>query len=461
MKIHVIIRTLIATAVCGCIGPGVTAGGEPSGVKPADGEDVASAGEKVGRKAGKDAVVFETLADENFSYTMGDERSRSFKRLNPNATLNDLNDFAYAKCWNSYLRPKLQNGQKLTREDAVLLEFCINVQLNMVDTLAVAALGDMTDPGFLHNFVVQEAVKSRSEGKDVEGFYRDQNNVFVDLKSNFLNSYEGIRVPMRQWASQFKSVPPRVMKRIFADIEVATGAADSSNTSNFGEHPWIWSGSYAGAAVVGGLIGIGAVGIWHVTSPDLPNQIERGAMELNAPVVELKNTWRNARNEMSVYLDEMRNMRRELKSMRSSSYLKDPKTRKYLQRVLSESDNDSTVASQYLDYAMYDLPFCVMTYKANGQLKECTGRFNDDEDEMMKVMSEYCQAVAGTEMLKHIRTRYAANGYLEAVTRLKDELSSGEWEKFLNESKLYKVEQKVDVAGRQQNDLSEMTKDDH
>ncbi len=77
----------------------------------------------------------------------------------------------------------------------------------------------------------------------------------------------------------------------------------------------------------------------------------------------------------------------------------------------------------------------------------------------MRVMSEYCQAVAGTEMLKHIRTRYAANGYVEAVTRLKDELSDGEWEKFLNESKLYKVEQKVDGTGRQKNELSPMPKE--
>ena len=459
MKNQAIISVLAALAICGCKGPELPTGGnDPTAEPTAEGEGIVSAITKIDNEDGKDVVATMTLSDENFSYTMGDEHSRSFKRLNQNATLNDLNDFAYAKCWNSYLRPKLQNAQKLTREDAVLLDFCINVQLNMVDTLAVAALGDMTDPGYLHSFVVQEAAKSHSQEKDLEGIYRDQNNVFVDLKSNFLNSYDGIRVPMRQWASQFKSVPPQVMKRIFADVENATGAAENSNASNFGEHPWLWSGSYAGAAVLGGLIGVGAVGIWHATSPDLPNEIERGAMALNAPVVDMKNTWRNARNEMSTYLDEMRNMRQELKSIRGSSYLQDPKTRKYLQRVLSESDNDCTAVSQYLDYAMYDVPFCVMTYKANGQLKECKGRFNDDEEKMMEVMSEYCQAVAGTEMLKHIRTRYAANGYVEAVTRLKDELGDSEWEKFLNESKLYKVEQKVDSAGRQQNELDPLKK---
>lgn len=459
MKTQMIILFSVVVAICGCKGPELPTSRNGSIAEMSvQGEGVVSAITKIDNEDGKDAVVSETLSDENFSYTMGDEYSRSFKRLNPNATLNDLNDFAYAKCWNGYLRPKLQNAQKMTREDAVLLDFCINVQLNMVDTLAVAALGDMTEPGYLHNFVVKEAAKSHSHEKGMEGIYRDQNNVFVDLKANFLNSCDGIRVPMRQWANPFKSVPPEVMKRIFKDVETATGVVDNSGASNFGEHPWLWSSAYVGGLAVASLGGAGIVGIWHATAPDLPNTIEKGAMALNVPVVDMKNNWRNARNAMSTYLEEMRNMRQELKSIRSSSYLQDPKTRKYLQRVLSESDNDSTAVSQYLDYAMYDIPFCVMTYKANGQLKGCKGRFNDDEDKMMEVMSEYCQAVAGTEMLRHIRTRYAANGYVEAVTRLKDELSSSEWEKFLNESKLYKVEQKVDGTGRQQNELDPLKK---
>ena len=154
MKIHAIISLLAIVAICGCQHEEFPGGSGQTGASvamPNNGEGVVSAITKIDKDGGIDAVVTETLSDENFSYTMGDEHSRSFKRLNTKATLNDLNDFAYAKCWNSYLRPKLQNAQKLTREDAVLLDFCINVQLNMVDTLAVAALGDMTDPGYLHN----------------------------------------------------------------------------------------------------------------------------------------------------------------------------------------------------------------------------------------------------------------------------------------------------------------------
>lgn len=456
MKIHLV--SLFAVAViCGC-----TTTSAPV--------NLADEIEKIDREDGVDVVSTETLEDTNFSYTMGDEHTRSFKMINPNATLNDLNDFAYAVCWNGYLRPKLQNEQKLSREDAVLLDFCINVQLNMVDTLAVASFGDMTDVGYLHDFIVKEADRSYAREKDLEGIYREQNNVFVDLKVNFLKSNEGIRVPMSLWGNEFRAVPPEVMKRIFIDVENATGTIDTS------ERPWLWSdtlrtvvGGAMGAALGGAAVGtvagpisaaVGAVAggvggaTWRMTAPGMPNELEQGAMALKTPVVDMKNKWRSARDVMSVYLTEMRNMRRELMSVRTGGYLQDSQTRKYIQRVLAESENDNIAVSQYLDYAMYDVPFCVMTYKVNGQLAECKGRFNDNEESMMKVMSEYCQAVSGTEMLKHIRTRYAANGYIEAITFLKKELSSKEFETFVNESKLYKVEQKVDNVGRQQNDLS-------
>src|SRR5574344_417327 len=149
----------------------------------------------------------------------------------------------------------------------------------------------------------------------------------------------------------------------------------------------------------------------------------------------------------------MTSMRQELRAVRSSSYQQDSQTRKFLQRILSESDNDSSAVSQYLDYSLYDVPFSVLTYKAIGGLKKCKGHFNDDEDAMMNVMSEYCQAVAGTDMLRHLRSRYSANGYIEAIKRLQDELSDTEFADFVHASKLYNVDQRVDQTGRAQNDL--------
>ena len=396
-------------------------------------------------------VETKTLHDENFSYTVG--KKHSFVRLNPNATLNDLNDFVYAICWNGYLRPKFHTMQKLSREDAILLDFCVKAQLNMVDVLTVAVLGDMTGQGFQCEFPAHRSMKSPSQDSGLEDIYSEWGKVFVDLKSKFLDSNEGIRMLIREWAGEYRKVPPDVMKRVWGDIERATGAADNAGRPTYGEIPWYyWEAAHLASPTVSS-----AARLWYVTTPDQSNEIENGALELKTPAVDMKNKWMNIRNAMSAYLDEMINMRGELKSTRVSKCIQDSQTRSYLQRILSESDNARTVVCQYLDYVMYDLPFCVMTYKVKGKLRACKGRWNDDEDMMKDVMAEYCQAIAGTEMLKHIRTRYAANGYVAAVEFLKDELSDSDFKSFVNESKLYRIVQEVDETGQPNNKLSQIT----
>ena len=86
-------------------------------------------------------------------------------------------------------------------------------------------------------------------------------------------------------------------------------------------------------------------------------------------------------------------------------------------------------------------------------MKGCQGFFNDDEKKMMEVMADYNNAVSGTEMLKRIRTRYAANGYAELVKYFKGELSKAEFNDFVRETRLYNVDQKLDKNGLPDNQL--------
>lgn len=433
MKVQVLVSVLYAAAICG--GEALQKQSLSPDPEPSSTVDVET----------------KTLHDENFSYAVG--KKHSFMRLNPNATLNDLNDFVYAICWNGYLQPKFHTMQKLSREDAILLDFCVKAQLNMVDALTVAVLGDMTGQSFQCDFAAHRSMKSPPLDSGLEDIYSEWGKVFVDLKSKFLDSNEGIRLLIREWAGEFRKVPPDVMKRVWGDIERATGAADNAGRPTYGEIPWYyWETAHFVIPTVSST-----ARLWYETTPEQLNEIEKGALELKTPAVDMKNKWMNTRNEMSVYLDEMKNMRGELKSTRVSRHIQDSQMRSYLQRILSESDNVRTVVCQYLDYVMYDLPFCVMTYKVKGKLRACKGRWDDDEDMMKDVMAEYCQAIAGTEMLKHIRTRYAANGYVAAVEFLKDELSDSDFKSFVNESKLYRIVQEVDEVGQPNNKLSQIT----
>lgn len=435
-----ILCTIVGCALCGC---------ETDEVAANDGSesrDFISDISVIDAENGQDAVSMMSIEDANFSYVIGGESGPRFKKKNPRATLNDLNDFALAKCWRGYLLPKIENGQGITREDAVMLDFCINVQLNMIDTLAVASLGDMTSPGLLHSFVVDLKEKSGRQSPDLEGVYKDQNDVFTDLKLEFINSGDGIRQPMRMWGNAYQSIPTDVLAGVFRDIEESFGAAKIENAS----HPWLWTGAYVAGAFLGGAIGTGIVGGIQALSPDGLNEIEKGAMNFSCTPVDTKNSWQGARSQMCTYVPELRKMRNVLDCARVRTT--DAQTRKYLQRVLAESENDTTAVSDYLDYAVYDMPFCLQTYKARGALKKCQGFFDDDEDKMKEVMAAYCTAVSGTDMISHIRTRYAANGYAELIKLFKEELSKKDFQNFVQETRLYNVNVKADGK----NELKEM-----
>lgn len=394
-----------------------------------------------------DTASYRAFEDGNFVYRMGDPSVRKLRQVNPKATLNDLNDFAIAKCWNGYLKPKIESGEPIHREDALLLDFCMDVQLNMIDTLSVAALGDMTSPGLLHGFVCDMQEKAATATKDIEGIYKDKADIFVRLKANFLMDSTGIRRPMKLWGEQYQCIPPETLATVLNDIKVNNAAARTEN----GSHPWLWGMAYGLGGLGGGIIGTGIVGTLHSMSPDNLNEVEKSLAAFSQNGVELKNNWQSMRNEVSRYLPEMIRMREML--ARARTQMTDAQSRKYVQKVLAESENDKQVVSEYLDYAMYDLPFMVQTYKARADLKGCQGFFNDDEKKMMEVMADYNNAVSGTEMLKRIRTRYAANGYAELVKYFKGELSKAEFNDFVRETRLYNVDQKLDKNGLPDNQL--------
>ena len=394
------------------------------------------------------------ISDGNFSYKMGNKETREFAQLNPNATLNDLNDFAVAKCWNGYLKKKIENASPLTREDAVLLDFCMNVQLNMVDTLAVAALGDMTQPGLLHDFVVDMKEKSleKSADNDIEKIYKEQTDVFVKLKANFITDNTGVRVPMKEWGNAYQSIPSEAIALVFNDIQKNSYAARTEN----GSRSWLWSGVYTGSTLLFGLAGAGIAGTFHAMSPDALNKVEEEAAKHAKRGVHEGLAWQSVENATSSYLPELLRMRALLS--RARTMMEDPQSRKYLERIVAESENDKQMVSQYLDYALYDLPFVLQTYKARAKLKGCQGVWNDNEEEMMRVMADYNSAVSGTAMLKKIRTRYAANGYAELIKYFKKELSDAEFKDFVRETRLYNVDMRTGKDGRASNELSQIVK---
>ena len=365
-----------------------------------------------------------------FEYKVRDGE-RSFKTLSKNATLRDLANFSMNDCYNGYLAEKIRNNKPLTDEDGILLSFILNAQLTTVDTFSVALLGDMTCPGYLHNFIVQCKDRSDAFSKDISNpeILRQQNDAFTELKVNFLEDSRGIRAPMRAWGEGFRDIDQETIARVFQGIRKESEAADNSNGNTFANHPWMW----------GAIILSGGGCVMAPLRPDDANKIEKASDMYNRDSVTGKEQWQAMRQTLSVYTEELDRIVEDMKKYVSNNGVKDGASRRIVEDVLANTRNDYQGAEKYLDYAVYDLPFGLLTYKARARMKACQGFFADDEDKMKEVWVDYANSVSDKEMLRNIRTWYCASAYAELIRLLKKEMWEKDFKEFCAQTRLYKI----------------------
>jgi hypothetical protein len=380
----------------------------------------------------KDMVI----ADAHFSCKIVDKDSGQFVQINPNATLNDLNNFAVTKCWNGYLKKKVENASVLSQEDVLLLDFCINVQLNMIDALGVALLGDLTEPRLQHNFLFDMHEKTLDKVGDgnVWEIYEKLAEIIVKLKASFIVDNKGVRVPMKEWGRAYQSIPNEVVALVFKDVQENSHEARTKNGSRLREW-WYRNGST-------GLPQDPISTLFNEVRTDPLNKIEKEVKNHTLSAAYEGQAWQIVQKAVSPYLNELLQMWTMLSCARAKT--EDSQTRNYIDQIILGSEKDKQAVIQHLYHALYDLPFAIQTYKARAKLKECKGFWNDNEKEMKRVVADYTTAVSGDAMLKHIRTRYAVNGYVELIKYFRSQLSAREFREFIREVKLYDVE--VDIG---------------
>ena len=385
-------------------------------------------------------------SNDLFEYKVSDGE-RSFKSLTKKATLRDLANFAMNDCYNGYLAEKIKNKKLLTAEDGILLAFVLNAQLTTVDTFSVALLGDMTSPGFLHGFIVQCKDRSDAFSKDEANpeILRQQNDAFTELKMNFLEEAGGIRAPMRAWGSGFKEIDQEAIAGVFQGLRKESMNADNANGGYIKNHPWIWGMSILLGGAIGGTV-------TYAISPDAANELEKSCDKYSRDSVTGKEQWQAMRQTLSVYTDELDRMVSDLQGYVSSEGVKDGASRRMVEDVLANTRNDYQGAEKYLDYAVYDLPFDLLTYKARARMKDCQGFLNDDEEKMKEVWADYAIAVSDKDMLRNVRTWYSASSYSELIRILKKEMWESDFKEFCEQTRLFKIN-RVN-KGKEENDIS-------
>ena len=393
------------------------------------------------------------IADDFFVYTVGRKGTNALECINKDATIYDLNNFIYAECWNRNVKPRLDAGAKLSKDDAELIRFCLHAKIAMVESLAYVILRDMLSSSVFDGFIADALAKSEENGGDsIVG-----RHVAQELMEKFASSDSGIRVPIKKWTNTYSPVPSKVMVRVLENVVHATGG--------------VGEGAEGVTDETGGFIEYARVGLKLLSENDRlegifeankklfgetkPKEIMSGAMMITNRGKDICGRWTSAHGRINRFPSELLVMMNALRKHLNNENL-DSGSMRLVDEILSEVEARSEYAVRMCDYVVYDLPFCILSYRALGRLKECKGYVTDDEVKMRAVAADYADAICGTEMLKGIRTRHAASCYTEVVKFLKGELgwfTHGAFKDFVNEVKLYNIILKTDETGKQDNVL--------
>ena len=392
------------------------------------------------------------IADDNFQLVIVEGVTNALKSINKDATIYDLNNFAQAECWNQYVKQRLSDGGKLSNEDVQLIRFCLNVKIEMVESLACIILRDMIGPD-----AFDKGIKSASsECADNDGASIWMNYAAQARFMSFASNDSGIRAPMKQWASLFTNVTSDVMLKVLEDVIRAAGNVDSTSgkvslgsiKANMEDGMW----DYASTTQM--LIAMGIIYAYACYDKTLtPNALMDRTQLITNRGKDICGRWTSARERIKRFPLELLAMVNVLRKQLDNENL-DSGSMRLVDEILSEVEARTEYAVRMCDYVVYDLPFCILSYRALGKLKQCKGYLIDDEVKMRVVAADYADAICGTEMLKGIRTRYAASCYTEVVKFLKSELgwfTQGAFKEFVNETKLYNITLKTDETGKQDN----------
>ena len=392
------------------------------------------------------------ITDDFFEYTVGEKGTNALHSINKDATIYELNNFIYAECWNRHVKPRLDVDAKLSKDDAELIRFCLHAKIAMVESLAYVILRDMLSSGPFHGFVAGAlATSEENGGESILGRYIAQ-----ELMEKFADSESGIRVPIKNWASTYNAVSLKVQLKVLEDVVHATGGEEAPRGSTGTLDDFL---EYARVGLMLLSKSERLEGVFEASKKMFgetkPKEIMSEATKITNRGKDICGRWISANERIKRFPSELLVMMNALKKSLKDGSL-DSRSMRLVDEVLSEVENRCEYAVRMCDYVVYDLPLCMLSYRALGQLKNCKGYFVDNEKQMRAVAADYADAVCGTEMLKGIRTRYAASRYTEVIKFLKSELgwfSQAAFKEFANETKLYKITLRADETGKQDNVL--------
>lgn len=383
-----------------------------------DGEDITAQFNDISRN--RKPLFRLSVSDRNFAFTVDSNGVPSFEKKNQNMTIDELSSFVKVRCLNEMLYPKMEKGEPITQDEALLLSFAMDVQATMIKAIGIAMSWDIH--GKEEKFKMPVPVNS-----DVPELAKRECEMFEPLIEEFVNGNGGLRNMIRAYGKNFHEMDVAIKEALFAEISQKGKLFEDVKRTLDAEtvrktHPWLyWMGMYKAAQ-------------------KNMEHISKSAYEEAAAVVFgescVGQEWHNVWEESEVYLKEYWETYGKVKSYYTSTKLKGDDgfmAREYAKRIFQRSLPMTNVILNDYCVQFCDFPFVLLTMKARGEYRNCKGFWDDDEEAMKAVMMKYGETISGTDMLSHLNSTYSIDAYADFLEKFKSDIDfmfDGDFKRF-------------------------------
>lgn len=359
-------------------------------------------------------------SDGVFELSGTDEGLTSFTVNREKADIRDLSSFSSC-LYRRELAPKLRKGEKLSKLELQLLDFCVFTQISAIRAYSYTALQDM-----LENTKIPEATDNAAfrdiAQKPIKTFGDQVRDVSYNMQRDFSNSNSVLRQKIQLWGAQFHPIEDKMLVADLFRIQ------DSSHQKIDGfqwRQLWLY------------VPYVQLVTLWwekdfHETKELRPYKCYKSDPH------ETAMQWKALNASMSYHIKDLQVIYDDMGIYLSK--VTDPRSRADIEDFRLATDNELRSAILLHAFVFNDLPYAVFCKNAFIGIQNCKGYVDDDEDAMEKVINQFVVRTAGADILSQIRSPYTASIYVQFLELVKGELGDTRYKNYLTKTKLYELD---------------------
>ncbi len=346
------------------------------------------------------------VKDTNFDFSIdaGGLPNIEVKDSDRDRTIEDLYNFAQTACYNAKLRPKLAQGKPISRDEARLLEFVLDVDAAMVEALTQSIYVDMMDITEFPDNTAQTVLDVKMEERR-----KRELKVFAPLVVNYLKSKDTLRKKIKSYCSYFSRMSPG---NKMAELEKISENIWSDERRKANEKDlWLWA-----------IFGCRYFGYYETEKELTPLEKDAKNIDLENYFDRAGNEWSRLQKLMITYLRDVNRTYDDIRKYVSHESLTDSESKAMAALILKEHIDTRDVRLKDFAMYLYDFPFVLLTHRAQADYRDCKGFLNDNETKMEEALERYGEAICGARMLERVVSSYAIGLFSSYIQHVKSDI---------------------------------------